>query len=533
MVDAIRAGDRLGDYHIDEVLRKEDDFVLARGTHPVHKLVLLQILSATAPEDRRSRQRREFKLLRRYLRSAPAAPEAIILDDSIEGVDVLVCEFVDGLCLGAAKVPVHDELELISELEWMREAARALGGIHDAGMLHRNLRPSNILLGHLGRRRAVTFLDFSLSDAPGAQTSSDLLRLMSPRYVTPQLVAGRSPHLRDDLYALCACFAEHLLGHHPLVERGRPEPTTAKGWWELHQSAPRPEVSASLAIRLLPSVDRLFLRGLSVERTDPPDPNHDKTQFHTADELVAQIEGVVRDLREKGRDLDPPPISEESAPPPRQPVPAGSSVEAPTATSERASAARFSRFVWIATAVGALLVLATVVAVWRLSVADQGMCPDVTEIEGVLFDRDGCEDFIGPLTLQGQTIDLMTAPIDAATWRAIDRWPDRLAPGVGRPLPKMVRGEELKILLERVQQLRRQEGRPPDLGDREFGLLTIEQWRELAEAPPDRAFVRGLQQVDEWIEDWDGEFRPVNPQGEIVRLAPDTKAAVRLVRASR
>ncbi len=91
---------------------------------------------------------------------------------------------------------------------WMAQCAYGLTAAHDVGLIHRDVKPDNILIGDDGRARIV---DFGLSTsglAPnGATTIGDSLA-GTPAYMSPEELLGEAATERSDQYSLCASFYE-------------------------------------------------------------------------------------------------------------------------------------------------------------------------------------------------------------------------------------------------------------------------------------------------------------------------------------
>src|SRR5262249_14386198 len=120
------------------------------------------------------------------------------------------------------------------------QAARGLAAAHDAGMVHRDFKPDNVLVGDDG---VVRVADFGLAratresqDAPPSVPAapSPLLThhmtrtgaaVGTPRYMSPEQRDGRPADARSDQYSFCVALWEALFGEHPVLkeEAARPE----------------------------------------------------------------------------------------------------------------------------------------------------------------------------------------------------------------------------------------------------------------------------------------------------------------------
>ena len=155
----------------------------------------------------------------------------------------LVMEYVDGPTLAA----------LVSEdpgaLEPRRLAAELLGAldhIHSAGVVHRDVKPSNVLIDGDGGSKLTDFGIARPSDATQLTQTGHVIGTLS--YMAPEVKEGGEADTRSDLYSLGAVLGE--------VVRAAPDPAVAVLAGEL--AAKRPErrpPSAAAALAMLPTAD--------------------------------------------------------------------------------------------------------------------------------------------------------------------------------------------------------------------------------------------------------------------------------------
>ena len=218
----------------------------------------------------------------RFVREARTAaafthPNAVALYDAGEadGSLYLVMELVDGESLAemlAARGPLGPaESERI-----MSAVLSALAAAHGAGIVHRDVKPGNVLLGADG---AVKLADFGiakrLDDAAGDVTVvGDIIG--TPKYLAPELVGGAPATPSSDVYAAGVVLFEMLAGRPPF-DADTPLATALA-----HRDHPVPDVGA-----LRPVPERLA----AVVRTAmTKDPAH---RFASADAMRAAITGTA------------------------------------------------------------------------------------------------------------------------------------------------------------------------------------------------------------------------------------------------
>jgi len=155
------------------------------------------------------RFREEVRLARRVTHPNVARVHDV---GEVEGQLYLTMEYVEGETLTARLR--GQKLELDETLRIGLALATALGAAHAAGVVHRDVKPSNVLLGSRGR---VVVTDFgvacSVSDA--ADRPAELVGTM--RYMSPEQARGLHVDARTDVYALGVLLYELLVGKRPAM----------------------------------------------------------------------------------------------------------------------------------------------------------------------------------------------------------------------------------------------------------------------------------------------------------------------------
>lgn len=110
----------------------------------------------------------------------------------------------------------------------IRDAARGLGAVHDAGLVHGDFKPDNVMVGFDGRARVM---DFGLarsalaSDGKIGRVAVDRTGVSrhrpigTPAYMAPEQLAGRRAESRSDQFACCVTLYEALYGERPFTGR--------------------------------------------------------------------------------------------------------------------------------------------------------------------------------------------------------------------------------------------------------------------------------------------------------------------------
>jgi eukaryotic-like serine/threonine-protein kinase len=183
--------------------------------------VALKVLTAPAPAmaGRVERLRREAQALARLEHPGICAIHEARLDGPRPW---LAMQLVEGATLAALLAPRADgrgidRPELDGWLEFFAAAATALQAAHALGILHRDIKPGNLMRTPTG---APVLLDFGLArdleaTAMALTQSGELFGTLP--YMAPEVLAGRAADHRADVYALAVTMYEVLAGRRPFV----------------------------------------------------------------------------------------------------------------------------------------------------------------------------------------------------------------------------------------------------------------------------------------------------------------------------
>jgi serine/threonine-protein kinase len=216
---------RVGKYRVDGLIGRGSVGVVYKAydgqiDRPVAiKTLRLDMLSGVA--DRAS-------LLKRFSTEARSAgqcvhPNIVTVFDYVEQDDTpyIVMEFVDaGTLENVINAGTMLPLRQIGEI--MAQLVSALEHAHAKGIVHRDVKPSNILCPTAS---SIKVTDFGVArfDATGLTHSTGVGAIGTPNYMSPEQFLGRPVDGRSDLYASGVVLFEMLTGAKPFVARDLPE----------------------------------------------------------------------------------------------------------------------------------------------------------------------------------------------------------------------------------------------------------------------------------------------------------------------
>ena len=228
----------------------------------------------SADPDSRGRFRREALAAARL----SGAPNVVTVFDVGEhnGRPLIVMEYFPGGSLeeriaGCPPCPAGQALE------WAEEAALALDAAHAAGIVHRDVKPANLLLDDGGH---VHVADFGIASAAGLASFTQTGTILgTAAYLSPEQARGERATAASDRYALAVVAWRLLTGSRPF------ESPTATAEAAAHAAAPVPSVHTANP-SLPPSLDRVFERSLA---KDP------LARYSTAAELVGELRRALHE----------------------------------------------------------------------------------------------------------------------------------------------------------------------------------------------------------------------------------------------
>jgi Protein kinase domain len=259
-----------------------------------------------------------------------------------DGVPWIVMERLSGESLASRLVP-GQPLETVWVLQMAGDVLGALSAAHAAGVVHRDIKPGNILIGDDGCAKVTDFGIAKSVETVGDSTTAGLL-LGTPRYLSPERVAGKASTASSDIYALGVVLYEALSGRR--AYEGDTPMTVAHA---VQSTAPPPlsQLRPDLPADLIALVDKAMAR-------DPA------RRFATAREMAAALAAVQGEpfVDDAGADATVEVAREAWAA--GSPDPTSIAAAVPLAAAQERWEGRvgaFSPRTWVPVAVGVLVIL--------------------------------------------------------------------------------------------------------------------------------------------------------------------------------
>jgi serine/threonine-protein kinase len=200
------------------------------------------------------------------------------------GRQFIVFEFIDGenlkeLVVRKGRLGVREALEIALEV------ARGLAFAHEQGLVHRDVKPQNVLLNGDGRAKVTDFGIARSVDVDGMTQTGTVLG--TSNYIAPEQASGQPVDVHSDVYALGVVLYELLAGDVPFPG----ESFIAVAMKHMHEPAPNLlDVRGDVPLRVAAAVDRALEK-------DP------EQRFPTMDAFAAELEACLAEL-ERGPEGD-------------------------------------------------------------------------------------------------------------------------------------------------------------------------------------------------------------------------------------
>ena len=279
-----------GRYLLGEVIGKG-------GMAVVYKAYDFRTGRTVAVKVLRDQYSQDAEFVRRFQQEAEAA-SAITHENLIDIYDVgeqngtrfIVMEYVDGMTLKSL-IKEHGALDNYSAITIARQICTALQVAHDAHIIHRDIKPQNILLD---RKGIAVLADFGIAKTSDTQTitgDGESGVLGSVHYFSPEQARGEGANACSDLYSLGVVLYEMVTAELPF--QGDTAVAIA-----LHHMNTEPTPPIERNPRVTPALNEIILKAI---RKKPEDRYQSAREFYDdlSLALVYPEGGFIRDVKKK------------------------------------------------------------------------------------------------------------------------------------------------------------------------------------------------------------------------------------------
>ncbi|HWB76126.1 MAG TPA: serine/threonine-protein kinase, partial [Nannocystaceae bacterium] len=211
---------RLGRYELERLVgRGGMGSVYAAWDPQLERRVAIKLLAGPSNEDARARLQREAMAL-----AFLSHPHVVAVYEVVAVAEeaFVVMELVDGepLSRWLARHAHFDRARAREVMELLLQAGRGLAAAHRAGLVHRDVKPSNILVGSDGRVRVADFglVRLSTPQTPGDDVGASTNDLVgTPAYMSPEQIDGEVVDARSDQFSFCVTAFEAITGELPFA----------------------------------------------------------------------------------------------------------------------------------------------------------------------------------------------------------------------------------------------------------------------------------------------------------------------------
>lgn len=261
-------GSAVGEYVLEERIGEGGFGAVYRAQHPmIGKLAAVKVLSSAFSSNAELSKRfvNEARVVNRI--NHRNIVDIFSFGHLPDGRQYFVMEYLDGQSLGAylahrTKLPVEEALPIF------RAVASAVDAAHEAGVVHRDLKPDNVFLARDGQGNTlVKLLDFGIAkidQGPGVSNQTRPGQVLgTPSYMSPEQARGGKVDGRSDVYSFAALVHRTLAGRSLFFGLGAIDVALA------HINEPPPRLSTA-APGLPPELDEPLQRALSKKPGDRP-----------------------------------------------------------------------------------------------------------------------------------------------------------------------------------------------------------------------------------------------------------------------
>jgi len=214
-VASLEPGNVVGNYTVEAQIGRGGMGVVYRARDVrLGRQVALKLLTAEMADDVQFRER--------FLRESRAAasidhPNVLPIYEAadVDGQLFIAMRYVEGEDLGDL-LAREGALDLARAVDLIAQIAEALDVVHRAGLVHRDVKPSNVLISTSGAREHVYLTDFGITKLATAPTLTDSGAFLGTAdYCAPEVIRGEHLDGRADVYSLGCVLFECLTGKPP------------------------------------------------------------------------------------------------------------------------------------------------------------------------------------------------------------------------------------------------------------------------------------------------------------------------------
>jgi len=278
---------RLGKYRLLSPIGQGgmNDVWLAWDEARRREVALKLLRTSGAADATRARFEREAQLVR-MLRS-PHIVRTYDFGMTGDGFAYIALEYLRGLDLEAL-VHAHGPIEPRRAIRLMRQACRGLGDAHDAGVIHRDVKPANIHCSdQRGAEDLVRILDFGVAGSITEEASPGGVVVGTPAYMAPEAFSGSATTPASDVYALGATFYFAITGVPPI------DGDTPYALQRAHERAPVVPPSLRAGVDVPRAFEKIILRCLAKAPED---------RFENANAVGEALDEVIPAIRSWSRE---------------------------------------------------------------------------------------------------------------------------------------------------------------------------------------------------------------------------------------
>lgn len=237
--------------------------------HRLHRYVAIKVLREEFLRDEETRQRFQTESHAVAMLSHPNIVNVYDVSHS-DGLDYIVMEFIEGISL-------KEYLEQKGRLNWREvlhfstQIAKALQHAHARGVIHRDIKPHNIMLLKDG---SIKVADFGIAQMISAQNSGVGDAIGSVHYVSPEQARGDRVDARSDLYSLGIVMYEMLTG---VVPYDAEEPADVARMHVIGGAKPPRELVPDIPI----GMEQITLCAMKTQKSE---------RYHSAAQMLEDLE---------------------------------------------------------------------------------------------------------------------------------------------------------------------------------------------------------------------------------------------------